>query len=76
MRMRGKINSVQLEKNVDEYGYKYISNDQRAASKNRLDLNDLLQRMKDEKKDLKKTNIIILSGAVSIAAVVLVMLSL
>tara|TARA_B100001765_G_C19331243_1_gene261802 strand:- start:118 stop:342 length:225 start_codon:yes stop_codon:yes gene_type:complete len=74
--MRGKINSVQLEKNVDEYGYKYISNDQRAASKNRLDLNDLLQRMKDEKKDLKKTNVIIFSGAVSIAAVVLVMLSL
>ena len=76
MRMRGKINSVQLEKNADEYGYKYISNDQRAASKNRLDLNDLLQRMKDEKKDLKKTNVIIFSGAVSIAAVVLVMLSL
>ena len=76
MRMRGKISSVQLGKNVDEYGYKYISNDQRAVSKSRLDLNDLLQRMKDEKKNLKKTNIIIFSGAVSIAAVVLVMLSL
>ena len=76
MRMRGKINSVQLGQNVDEYGYKYISNDQRAQSKSRLDLNDLLQRMKDEKKDPKKTNIIIFSGAVSVAAVVLVMLSL
>ena len=76
MRMRGKINSAQLEKNIDEYGYKHIGNDHRTQSKSRLDLNDLLQRMKDEKKDLKKTNIIIFSGAVSIAAVVLVMLSL
>ena len=76
MKMRGKADSLELEKDVDEFGYKNIDNDQGPASKNRLDLNDLLQRMKDEKKNLKKTNIIIFFGAVSIAAVALVILSL
>ena len=76
MKMRGKADSLEREKDVDEFGYKHIDKDQRLASKDRLDLNDLLQRMKDEKKELKKTNIIIFSGAVSIAAVVLVILSL
>ena len=76
MKMRGKADSLGLEKDVDEFGYKHIDNDQGSASKERLDLNDLLQRMKDEKKNLKKTNIIIFFGAVSIAAVVLVILSL
>jgi len=76
MKMRGKADSLEIEKDVDEFGYKHIDKDQHSASKDRLDLNDLLQRMKDEKKNLKKTNIIIFFGAVSIAAVALVILSL
>ena len=45
------------------------------STKTRLDLNDLRKRIDDEKKVDKKTNILILSGAVSIAVLVLLFLS-
>jgi len=46
------------------------------TTKARLNLNDLLRRRSEEKKVDKKTNLLILSGASAIAAVVFVILSL
>ena len=45
-------------------------------TKSRLNLNDLLQRRQEEKRIDKKANLLILSGAGAVAAVVLVILSL
>ena len=44
--------------------------------KPRLDLNDLLKRAKDQKKNDKKANLLILSGAVIVAFVVFLLLNL
>ena len=44
--------------------------------KPRLDLNDLLKRAKDQKKNDKKANILILSGVVTVAFVVFLLLNL
>ena len=48
----------------------------RFATKARLNLNDLLRRGSEEKKVDKKTNLLILSGASAVAAVVFVILNL
>ena len=45
-------------------------------AKPRLDLNDLLKRAKDQKKNDKKANLLILSGAVTVAFVVFLLLNL
>ena len=45
-------------------------------TKGRLDLNDLIKRRQLENKINRKTNLIILSGATTIAAVVLIILIL
>ena len=44
--------------------------------KTRLDLNDLLKRAKDQKKNDKKANLLILSGAVTVVFVVFLLLTL
>ena len=44
--------------------------------KSRLDLNDLLKRAKDQKKNDKKANLLILSGVVTVAFVVFLLLNL
>jgi len=46
------------------------------TTKARLNLNDLLRRRSEEKKVDKKTNLLILSGASAVAAVVFVILNL
>ena len=56
----------------DKYGY--IKSGRAKGS--RLDLNDLLKRIKDRKKDDKKTNILIISGVFVLAAVFFLILSL
>ena len=48
----------------------------RLTTKARLNLNDLLRRRSEEKKVDKKTNLLILSGASAVAAVVFVILNL
>ena len=45
------------------------------ANKTRLNLNELLQRQKDEKIKTKKKNIYIFSGASALAAVIIIILS-
>ena len=44
--------------------------------KPRLDLNDLLKRAKDQKKNDKRTNVLILFGAITVAFVVFLLLNL
>lgn len=71
--MRGKIK----EQHFDEDKYGYIkSSVERFAPQKRLDLNDLLKRMKNQKKDDKKINVYIISGAASVALVVFLVFSL
>jgi len=42
---------------------------------NRIDLNDLLKKAKDQKKEERKTNLKIIAGVVSVALIVVVILS-
>ena len=62
---------------------KIVEQNSRASSienhfetKERLNLNDLLQRRKKEKQVDKKINLLIISGAIAVATVVLAILSL
>jgi len=47
-----------------------------AASKERLNLNDVLKKRDEEKKVDKKANLLILSGTTAVAAIVVAILSL
>ena len=47
-----------------------------SSSKKRLDLNDLLKRAKDQKKNDKKLNLLIYSGAASAIVVFVLLLSI
>ena len=49
--------------------------DSNLEGKSRLNLNDLLERRKKEKKLDKKTNLLILSGASAVAVIIFVILS-
>ena len=71
--MRGKIEQVETEN--DEYGYAN-QHESRRSRKPRIDLNDLLERIKAEKKVDKKINLIIVSGAASVVIVTVLLLSL
>jgi len=53
-----------------------ISDQGSFESKSRLDLNELLQRKKEENLKTRKKNIYIFSGASAVAAVILIILSL
>ena len=61
-------------KEAEEDRYGYIKSVKTTGS--RLDLNDLLKRMEDQKKDDKKINILILSGVLVLAVVFFLILSL
>ena len=69
--MRGRaMKASQAEE--DRYGYtKSVK-----TTGSRLDLNDLLKRMEDQKKDDKKINILIISGVFVLAVVFFLILSL
>ena len=56
----------------DKYGYVKSAK----AKTSRLDLNDLLKRVENQKKDDKKINILILSGVLSVAVVFFLILGL
>ena len=60
---------------ADQYGYQKAPREY-LKSNSRLNLNDLLKRREQEKKIDKKTNFIILSGATTVALVVVLILSL
>ena len=62
----------QIKSNSDRYEYRPLLD----ATKKRLDLNNLLRRIKDEEKKSKKFNLLIFSGATSVVLVFLLLLSL
>ena len=62
---------------VEHNGKQYYTRDfLNSSSKKRLDLNDLLKRAKDQKKNDKKLNLLIYSGAASVTALFILFLSL
>ncbi len=68
--MRGKARQVKSDD--DRYGYKpsLITTDKR------LNVNNLLRRIKDEEKKSKKLNLLIFSGSISVVLVFFLLLSL
>jgi len=62
----------QIKSDSDRYDYRPSLD----ATKKRLDLNNLLRRIKDEEKKNKKFNLLIFSGATSVVLVFLLLLSL
>ena len=68
--MRGKVN--QAKSDSDLYGYKPLL----GTTDRRLNVNNLLRRIEDEKKKDKKFNLLIFSGATSVVLVFLLLLSL
>ena len=69
--MRGRAMKVS-QAEEDKYGYVKSAK----AKTSRLDLNDLLKRMEDQKRDDKKINILIISGVLVLAVVFFLILSL
>ena len=68
--MRGKARQVKSDD--DLYGYKPSL----ITTVKRLNVNNLLKRIKDEEKKSKKLNLLIFSGATSVVLVFLLLLSL
>ena len=66
----GKLS--QAKSDDERYGYRPLLD----KSKKRLDLNNLLKRIKDEEKKSRKLNVLIFSGATSVVLVFLLLLSL
>ena len=69
--MRGRAMKVS-QAEEDRYGYVKSAK----TTESRLDLNDLLKRMEDQKRDDKKINILILSGVLVLVVVFFLILSL
>ena len=63
----------QVEYNNEQYHTSDLLN---SSSKKRLDLNDLLKRAKDQKKNDKKLNLLIYSGTASVIVVFILLISL
>ena len=66
----------EMGKAGDSFGRDYVYEQNRFSKDVRLNLNDLIQRRKDEKMVEKKTNLKIFSAAVTAACVVFLVLSL
>ncbi len=68
--MRGKARQVKSDD--DHYGYKPSL----ITTNKRLNVNNLLRRIKDEEKKSKKLNLLIFSGSISVVLVFFLLLSL
>ena len=66
----GKVSQVKAD--GEYYGYRPLLD----TSKKRLDLNNLLKRVKDEEKRNKKLNLLIFTGAASVVLVFFMLVSL
>ena len=66
----GKVS--QVKSNGERYDFKPLLE----TSKKRLDLNNLLMRVKEEEKRSKKQNLFIVSGAAAVVLVFLTLLSI
>ena len=68
----GKISQIKTDD--ENYGFRPLSESE--ASHSRLDLNNLLNRIKEEKRKSKKLNLFIFSGTVTVVLVFLALLSI
>ena len=68
----GKVSQIKVD-NRDNYGRPLENN---FTGKVRLDLNDLIKQRQQERITDKKTNLMVISGAMAVVAVVVVILSL
>ena len=68
--MRGKVRQVKSDDNLN--GYKPLLK----TTDKRLNVNNLLRRIKDEEKKSKKLNLLIFSGSISVVLVFFLLLSL
>ena len=68
----GKVNQMRIQEDARSDG----ALEGRFITRGRLNLNDLRQRNQLEKKNDRKTNLLIFSGATTIAAVVFIVLIL
>lgn len=68
----GKVNQMRIQEDARSDG----ALEGRFITRGRLNLYDLKQRMQLEKKNDRKTNLLIFSGATTIAAVVFIVLIL
>ena len=66
----GKTNQIKTDD--EQYGYRTPLSDQ---PENRLDVNNLLNRIKEERKHSRKTNLFIFSGATIVVVVFVTLLS-
>ena len=53
----------------------YYSKEESRDVKSRINLNDLLKKVKDREKEEKKTNLMILSGVLSVAVIIFLIIS-
>ena len=74
MFMRGKV-GLKVEADTGRRVYPEVEENE-FTTKSRLDVNDLLKRMKNEKQDSKKFNLFVFSGTLALAVVVFLILSL
>ena len=70
--MREKVNRVGHE----EEQYRFGKLDDSSMSEKRLDLNDLLKRVKDREKNDKRLNLLIYAGTLSVIVVFVLFLSI
>ena len=70
--MREKGNQIRYE----EEQYRFGKPDDSSMSEKRLDLNDLLKRAKDQKKNDKKLNLLIYVGVASVIVVFVLIFSI
>ncbi len=68
----GRANQVKIDEDRGVAGG-FVGNN--FAARSRLNLNDLIKRRQEEKKNEKKTNLMIVSGVAAVGAVVLGILS-
>ena len=71
--MRQNVSQIKIDGQLREEKSRFNNN---LGTNKRLDLNDLLKRVKDRKKNDKKINLLIFSGAASLVLVVFLLLSL
>ena len=70
----GKVNQMRIQRDGDVRSVRAA--EARLITRGRLDLNDLIKRRQLEKKNDQKTNLLIFSGATTVAVVVFIILIL
>jgi len=71
--MRAKVNQVEFDK--DQLNYRDKRFESSFIKERRLDLNDLIKRVKDEEKKSKKNNFYIFSAILSVGVIAVILLN-